>query len=624
MRIFLVSALLIAGLSSCGAQATVPSSRGVSAAIFSRPARGASLKNSRLFVSDAGSGNIYLYAVPSLKLITILQGFTSPQGECADTKGDVWVADNRAAEIYQLSYSGRTMSQISDTTGYPVGCAWDSTTGNLAVTNFLGTKSQGGGVSVYRRARGAPNTYTNPSQFYYDFAGYDDSGNLFFDGSNAQGNFVLSELPSKTATPITLKVSGATIYSAGMVQWDPTSKYLDIGDQDCNRTATSCLYQLDVSGKSATVVNTIALQTYEGTPVCDLVQGVISGGWLFGSDNDYCGYAPSATNGWAYPAGGSPTHYLTKNASQPIGAALAVKPAGEASLPRVRPNFSVKKLDLLYVSQSNGSVAVYTYWQKTLVRTLTGFSNPQGECVDKNNNVYITDAGNGDIVEYAHDGKVALRTIDDTPYSPYACAIDFTTGNLAVANESGSTGNGNIAIYAKATGSAMILSDSAISGFQSCVYDDQGNLLASSNGKSYRQTYFAWLPAGGTKLVNISIPGTRSSSYWEGVEGLQWDGRYFVLDVYYGLARIAIQNGEAYYIGGTYFQDEDYISGPGWIYDVNRKNQGTQFVGLYFERSDSKYDGVVYANYPAGNGFEYIKGIGKPNAVAVSLGKLHE
>jgi hypothetical protein len=616
MRIKITLVIFAAALCSCSQQTAIPAFRSIGANAMPARAQAASLKNKRLFVSDAGSGSVYLYDVPSLKLVAILQGFSSPQGECANDKGDVWVADNRADEIYELSYGGRTENHLSDTTGHPVGCAWDSTTGNLAVTNYLGVESSSGAVLVYRHANGSPTAYTNHAQFSYGFAGYDTAGNLFFDGANAQGKFTLSELPSKGQTAHTIQVSGATIDSAGMVQWDPASNYLDVGDQNCGKTATSCLYQLQLSGKHATVVNKIALQNYAGSQVCDMVQGVIADGRLFGSDDDYCGYADSATYGWSYPAGGSPSKHLTKGVSKPIGATLATNPAAGA-------DFNPKNLDLLYISEAAGDVAVYTYWQKTLVRHLQGFSNPQGECVDKNNDVYVTDAGSDDIVEYAHDGSKPLRTIDDSPYVPYACAIDFATGNLAVANESGQTGSGNIAIYAKASGTPTILTDAAISEFGACVYDNQGNLLATNISKYEGTSHFAWLPAGGAKLVNISIPGPYSYT-WEGVQGLQWDGRYYVIDIYDGVIRIAIQNDEAYYVGETGYDNELDIFGPGWIYDTNPKKQGTQYVGLYIDRSVSKYDAVAYLNYPAGNSVSFLEGIGRPNAVAVSLGKIHE
>jgi len=69
------------------------------------------------------------------------------------------------------------------------------------------------------------------------------------------------------------------------------------------------------------------------------------------------------------------------------------------------------KLDkyLLYVSNGNGIVNVYRYWQHVLVGELTNFTQPKGECSDRSGNVYITDFGTDTISEYAHAGKTALR-----------------------------------------------------------------------------------------------------------------------------------------------------------------------------------------------------------------------
>jgi hypothetical protein len=39
-----------------------------------------------------------------------------------------------------------------------------------------------------------------------------------------------------------------------------------------------------------------------------------------------------------------------------------------------------------------------------LVGTLTGFTNPQGDCVDKSNNVWIVDTEASQLIEYAHGG----------------------------------------------------------------------------------------------------------------------------------------------------------------------------------------------------------------------------
>lgn len=307
------------------------------------------------------------------------------------------------------------------------------------------------------------------------------------------------------------------------------------------------------------------------------------------------------------------------------GCGRAPSPAYAVPYPDAnRRGVSPKNLDLLYVAERDGTVAVYTFSQRTFVRALTGFTNPQGECVDKDNNVYVTDSGTDDIVEFAHDGAKPLRTINDAPYSPVGCAIDFTTGNLAVANKTPKTYSGNIAIYTKASGSPTILYDSAFSGFGTCVYDNRGNLLAADSGRyTGDDQYFAWLPAKGKRFVNIKVPGATIGSYWEGVQGLQWDGLFYVIELYNRLARITVQNGEAYYIGSTELGEENVL-GPGWIYDASRKKQGTQYVGISLDFNRSRYDGVEYFAYPQGGEGALFDGLGPPNALTISLGKIHE
>lgn len=274
-----------------------------------------------LFVSDAGTGDVYLYKVSSLTVAARVTGFAQPQGECSDTHGDVWVTDTNAKAIYKLSHAGRLVSTLSDADGYPVGCAWDPRTGNLAVMNLFGLASTAGNVLVYPNASGNPVEFTNLDQYFYYFGDFDGKGNLFFDGSSADGKFMLSELVNGS-TVRTIKVTGGTIYYPGMVQWSGSD--LVVGDQSCSNGNTSCLYRLSVEKSNATIENQIDLDDSDGKPVCDLVQGVvIADSRVGGSDNDFCGYESAGTYLWSYPAGGVPTANNLHVDSLPVGAALS-------------------------------------------------------------------------------------------------------------------------------------------------------------------------------------------------------------------------------------------------------------------------------------------------------------
>ena len=178
-------------------------------------------KSPVLFVSDSGTSDVYIYSLPTLKVIGTVTGFSQPQGECSDTKGNVWVTDTIAQIIYELNHHGRLENELADTGGYPAACAWDPTTGNVAVMNIFGTGSSNGAVLIYSKGSQI-GQYHNPQQYFYNFGGYDANGNLFFDGRDDNGDFMLSELARGAKSPQTLSVSGGTIYFPGMVQWIAT------------------------------------------------------------------------------------------------------------------------------------------------------------------------------------------------------------------------------------------------------------------------------------------------------------------------------------------------------------------------------------------------------------------
>ena len=288
-----------------------------------------------------------------------------------------------------------------------------------------------------------------------------------------------------------------------------------------------------------------------------------------------------------------------------LSVALATAGCGQTAAPfigqqtplthhRVWMDSIAKKVDLLYISDGNGEVTVYTYWQKTLVGELTGFTQPTGECVDKTGDVFIADYGAQKVIEYAHAGKKPIATIDDSPYAPYACSVDLATGALAVANEAGGSSQGNIAVYANAKATPKLYSVKNIPNFQACAFDNGGNLLASNDQAGSRYANFAWLPKGGSKLLDVTLPGPEKAWAWDGVDGIQWDGRYFVIDDY-SLYRESVSNGQGYYIGDTSLQIAGGQAGPFWIYNIHANKQGTQVVGAYNDFS-SAY--VYYWNYP--------------------------
>jgi len=284
-----------------------------------------------------------------------------------------------------------------------------------------------------------------------------------------------------------------------------------------------------------------------------------------------------------------------------------------------------KNQDLLYVSNGNAEVTVYRYWQQQLVGVLTDFTEPKGICTDANQNVYIADYAARQIVEYAHGGTKPIAKFDDSPDSPYSCWVDRASGNLAVANDDGTSAQGNIAIWSAASGIRTTYTDSAITSFQFCAFDDHGNLLATNGSVDYRNTtMFAWLPKGGAKLINVRVPQPNPSyRKWYSVLGIQWDGKYFVIDDYDAMYRESLIHGQVYYVGTTEaYAEESSGQGPVGFYTPPNASQATQVVqGM---RSEESYSSVDYWKYPAGGGdpiAQITHAIDQPFGVAVSLKK---
>ncbi len=213
---------------------------------------------------------------------------------------------------------------------------------------------------------------------------------------------------------------------------------------------------------------------------------------------------------------------------QPSVAAPGGLPATHASVQGSWILPEAKKNDLLYISDLIGQVVdIYTYRGHKLVGMLTGFFNPEGLCADKAGDVYVTnDTSDGvhQISEYAHGSTTVLRTLNDPDGRVNGCSVDPKTGNLAVTNFWGATDRqGNVAVYAHASGSPTIYSNPNIYYYYYCSYDNRGNLYA--DGETYGSVFgLGELPKGGKKLKFITIDQT---IYLPG--GVQWDGKYLAV-----------------------------------------------------------------------------------------------
>lgn len=197
---------------------------------------------------------------------------------------------------------------------------------------------------------------------------------------------------------------------------------------------------------------------------------------------------------------------------QPLTPARSLSPASRSG---------AEHGDLLYVSDlGRNAVLYYTYPQGKLVGTLTGFAAASTLCADRAGDVFIVDL-TGPVYVYAHGGAAPIRKLTGSG-EPDGCAIDPTTGNLAVTNES-SYLYGTITIYPKAKGGPKTYFNSQVDATFFCGYDDRGNLFIDGWNRS-GVVILLELPRGSSQFKIMTLGHTIKTP-----GGVLWDGKYIAI-----------------------------------------------------------------------------------------------
>ena len=292
------------------------------------------------------------------------------------------------------------------------------------------------------------------------------------------------------------------------------------------------------------------------------------------------------------------------------GCGGATPPAGQRfTTSALRPASSGSSGDLLYVSDSGtNDVYVFSYPDGTLVQTLTGFKDPLRECSDTAGNVFVTNTGNSEILEYAHGGDTPIAKLRDPQQLPVDCAVDPVTRNLAVTNY-GARGShvGSVSIYAKSQGTPKKRRDPIAIAYLFCTYDNAGNLFVTGLDYKYNLVLLE-LPKGKSSFIKITLKQTFSG--WGGV---QWDGQD--LTIGNGAAtvyRFAIKNQTARKVGVihlkgavnvvSYLLDGDRLVGP------DGPNGGNHDVGVWRYPAGGKPLATVQGSFQ------------NPSGVTISVG----
>jgi hypothetical protein len=183
------------------------------------------------------------------------------------------------------------------------------------------------------------------------------------------------------------------------------------------------------------------------------------------------------------------------------------------------------KGDLLYVSDTRGSVDVFSFPDGKPVGVLRGFRNPAGLCSDPKGNVYVVDTDNLEVLKYRHGGTKPVKTLLMFGYYPFGCAVDPKSGNVAVANfTSQSQGAGSLSIFVSGQAIPRSYTNPGLNAFYFCSYDDQGNVFVDGADSGSHHTKFAELANGSSTLNTVTVDKTIT---YPG--GVQWDGSYLAV-----------------------------------------------------------------------------------------------
>jgi hypothetical protein len=278
-----------------------------------------------LFVGDAFGGSSFTGAIymfdyntgASLgQVATPPEGFLEVQGGCSDTSGNVFFSNTALSTVDEYNHSGTYIQTINDPGQFPVGCSFDKSSGNLAISNIIDTSGGPGSISIWNGGSlSGPFFPPNMSRVY--FIGYEGkTGTLWLSGSDSSGFFQYDSYAGGTFTSV--GVHGASVGFPGTVQWSANTRWMNVGDQDTFSAPT--FYQVDDGGN---VMGSTVTTCTQASDFCDIVQATIKGPGLVGPDAVLL-----SANRFAYPAGGSPTLNYPAAYVQPIGSAVSPNKGG--------------------------------------------------------------------------------------------------------------------------------------------------------------------------------------------------------------------------------------------------------------------------------------------------------
>lgn len=198
---------------------------------------------------------------------------------------------------------------------------------------------------------------------------------------------------------------------------------------------------------------------------------------------------------------------------------------GAPQLPPLAAGVHVKTGRLVYVSDfSANQVYVYNYPGGTQSGIIGGLVNPQGMCVDAgDHNLFVSNTGAENVLEYAWGASSPRATYDDAGEFPVACAVDPSTGKLAIADVfSPTTGLGAVTICAKPARCRVYVEPAGLKECFGIAYLPSGDLYVSGTASS--GSGIAYLASGSSTWQPVTVRGSLNFTNVQ-----FWDGQYLAV-----------------------------------------------------------------------------------------------
>ena len=298
LRLAITNCVTIALLTSCGGvtaggPAAVPRGAGVPGNVQRDSSWMLAEAHHRTLIYVSTSQRfLYAFTMDGTAVGQVNTGIEAASYMCSDLQGNVYIptfdASSDYGEIAVFSHAGKRRKRtlyLQSYYAYPLSCAVDPLTGSVAVPVSYGYREA---VAIFPGGKGEPLFYS-VTNIDPNFCAYDSGGNLFCSGG---GTYQLTELPFQGNSFEDIAVN-QFIGITETVQWE--GKLLTVEDKFYNR-----VYQIEVSGSSATVVKTIGLQANS-----TILPSAIRGSTFVAPDGRY------ALGFWKYPKGGQPVREIS-------------------------------------------------------------------------------------------------------------------------------------------------------------------------------------------------------------------------------------------------------------------------------------------------------------------------